>query len=120
MWLVFEETNRCPLKALDRVSVCGLHGGGSSINMGNGPTDIHLKSNLFLYLSPISMPEPEVTSHQRWRPHRVEAGTSMAASTGSGCVRGRRGSDSERAAARVFTSRPPVCGPAGLAGYIVY
>jgi hypothetical protein len=21
MWLVFEETNRCPLKALDRVSV---------------------------------------------------------------------------------------------------
>jgi hypothetical protein len=26
------------------------------------------------------MPEPEVTSHQRWRPHRVEAGTSMAAS----------------------------------------
>ena len=56
------------------------------------------------------MPEPEVTSHGL---HRVEAG--------SGCVRGRRASDSERAAARLFTPRPPACGLGGArcpTGYI--
>jgi hypothetical protein len=88
------------------------------------------------------MPEPEVTSHKDGGPHR---GTSMAepevtshglhrVEAGSGCVRGRRASDSERAAARVFTSRPllasglgalrrarPVASrPAGLYCVVIY